>query len=215
MRSNPVREAGPNKAPRRTEVVPFTLAEVDRIAAELGPLYGPLVVFAAETGLRPAEWLALERQDVQRSVVVVERTLGRDRVKPYAKTERSRRRVPLSSRALEALEQLPRRIDTRLVFPTASGAHIELDNWRSREWLPALDAAGVTRRRPYDLRHTAITNWLAAGLSVFEVSRYAGTSLAMISTVYGHLALGAEDNARARLDAWAKNGPRAIDATDQ
>jgi integrase len=164
-------------------MTPFTLVEIDQLAAELGPLYGPLVVFAAETALRPAEWLAVHRSDVDRSqgVVVVERTLGPEGVKPYAKTDFSRRRVPLSSRALAALDDLPRRLDTRLVFPAESGGHLDLDNWRRREWKPALEAAGVAKRRPYDLRHTAISNWLAAGLSVFEVSRYAGTSLAMIS----------------------------------
>ena len=201
-------------------MTPFTLVEIDQLAAELGPLYGPLVVFAAETALRPAEWLAVHRSDVDRSqgVVVVERTLGPEGVKQYAKTDFSRRRVPLSSRALAALDDLPRRLDTRLVFPAESGGHLDLDNWRRREWKPALEAAGVAKRRPYDLRHTAISNWLAAGLSVFEVSRYAGTSLAMISSVYGHLALGHEANARARLDAFARECaeivPQGADATD-
>jgi hypothetical protein len=44
--------AGPNPQPHRTEIVPFTIEEIDGLALELGPLYGPLVVFAAETGLR-------------------------------------------------------------------------------------------------------------------------------------------------------------------
>ena len=44
--------------------LPFTLPEIDAIAAELGPPYGPLVVVAAETGLRTNEWAALERRDV-------------------------------------------------------------------------------------------------------------------------------------------------------
>jgi excisionase family DNA binding protein len=96
--------------------------------------------------------------------------------------------------------------------------HLDLDNWRRREWKPALEAAGIDRRRIYDLRPTAITNWLAAGLSVFEVSRYAGTSLAMISSVYGHLALGHEANARARLDAFANvraaSVPQGADALE-
>jgi hypothetical protein len=64
---------------------------------------------------------------------------------------------------------------------------------------------GVGRRRVYDLRHTGISDWLAAGLSVFEASRYAGTSLTMISSVYGHLTFGALDTAANGLDAHAAN----------
>jgi hypothetical protein len=55
--------------------------------------------------------------------------------------------------------------------------------------------------RGYTLRHTAIPNWLAAGLTVFEVSRHAGTSVPMIDEHYGHLAIGHEDAARAKLNA--------------
>ncbi|MDX6539207.1 MAG: integrase, partial [Gaiellales bacterium] len=91
----------------------------------------------------------------------------------------------------------------KLVFPAPSGAHLDLNNWRRRAWQPALEAAGVDRRRIYDLRHTAISNWLAAGIGVFEVSRYAGTSLAMISSVYGHLTVGATASAAARMDSFA------------
>jgi integrase len=106
----------------------------------------------------------------------------------------------------------------RLVFPAARGAHLDLDNWRRREWQPALEAAGVDRRRIYDLRHTGISNWLAAGIGVFEVSRFAGTSLAMISSTYGHLTVGATASAAARMDSfadvWATSGPRAADDSD-
>ena len=209
MASNPVRESGPNRQPRRAEVMPLTRAEVDAVAVELGALYGPLVVFAAETGLRPAEWLALTWRDVQPAlrVCIVERALGPDGVKT-PKTDASRRSVPLSARAVQALAHAraatdPRNAGDSPIFCDSRGGHIDLDNWRRREWAPACDAAGIGRRRIYDLRHTAISDWLAAGLSVFEVSRYAGTSLAMISTVYGHLTFGALDTAATRLDAHA------------
>jgi integrase len=79
-------------------------------------------------------------------------------------------------RPLSALDDLPRRLDTRLVFPAEGGGHLDLDNWSRREWKPAIEAAGIEKRGIYELRHTGITNWFAAGLSVFEVSRYAGTS---------------------------------------
>ena len=211
MASNPVRESGPNRQPRRGEIMPLEQREVDAIASELGAVFGPLVVFAAETALRPSEWLALTMRDVQPAlrVCIVERAFGPEGVKPHAKTDASRRSVPLSRRALEAFEQVRAASDPRglapssLVFPDSRGGHLDLDNWRRREWVPALEAAGVRRRRIYDLRHTGISEWLAAGLSVFEVSRYAGTSLQMISTVYGHLTFGALDTASNRLDEYA------------
>jgi integrase len=74
--------------------------------------------------------------------------------------------------------------------------------WRKREWIPALYGAGVEYRRPYALRHTGISQWLAAGVPIFDVSRYAGTSLQMIERTYGHLVAGSVESARARLDTF-------------
>ena len=66
-----------------------------------------------------------------------------------------------------------------------------------------LDAAGLERRGPYHLRHTFVTEALAAGVSTFELARVMGTSLAMIDRTYGHLARDSEESIRARLDARA------------
>jgi integrase len=170
---NPAVAAGRNPQPRLEELFPFSPAEVDRLAAELGPLSGPLVVFAAETGLRTNEWVALERRDVDRAgrACVVQRRFAAGRLTPFPKTERSRRRVPLSARALAALDALPARLDSPLLFPAAQGGHIGLDTWRTRYWYPALDAAGIDKRGPYHLRHTFATEALAAGVSTFELAR--------------------------------------------
>jgi integrase len=118
MESNPAKLAGRNPQPKRDEVAPFEPDEIDLLAAELGPVYGPLVVVAAYTGLRPSEWTALEWRDVDRDagVLTIERAFSYGQIKPV-KTKGSRRRVPLRARAALAIELVPRRLDTRLVFP--------------------------------------------------------------------------------------------------
>ena len=132
------------------ELQPFTAEQIDALVLELGPAYGLLVVFAAETGLRTNEWVALERRDLDRAgrAVTVQRRYADGVLTPFPKTQRSRRRVPLSARALAALEALPPRLDTPLLFPAPAGGYLQLANWRSREWYQALDAAGLEREAP-------------------------------------------------------------------
>ena len=173
-----------------------------RVVEEIGE-HGALVTFAAETGLRPCEWLALERREVDKAgrVVYVEREHVGGETKPYGKTAASRRRVPLTARALDAIEHLAPRLDSPLVFPAVRGGYLNLRNWRAREWDTAVESAGLavckcghlsgahdhtctargcrceTFERsvlspvPYVLRHTFASNALAAGVGTFELAR--------------------------------------------
>jgi integrase len=198
---NPAKHGVDNPQRRRTEKRPFeSWEEVEAVAAKLG-VYGHLVVFAAATGLRPGEWLALEWRDVDREqrVVYVRRSYRNGRVK-YPKTEASMRSVPLQARALAALDALPRE-HGELVFPASDGGHFDLHNFRNRHWAPAQEAAGIDpRRRIYDLRHTFATFALRAGISTVDLSRYMGASLTMIDRHYGHLARDGREHAIKLLD---------------
>jgi integrase len=206
--------AVPNPEPKRSEVPTFTLDELDLVAAELLPHFRPIPAFAALTGLRPCEWMALERRDVdhQAGVVTVRRTVVDGVEKPYGKTDRSLRAVPLPARAAEALDELPPRLDTRLLFPGARGGPLALSPWRNREWTPAVRAAGLEHRTIYALRHTYASLSIAAGVSLFELSRLMGTSPAMIDRTYGHMLPDALDRARLALDSFVETLQTAEDA---
>jgi integrase len=102
-----------------------------------------------------------------------------------------------------ALAALPPRLDTLLLFPARGGGLLNLDNFRRREWAPAVEAAGVARpARIYDLRATFASRALAAGVSVFELAKLVGTSVQMIEPAYGALLDGAAAEITGRLDAF-------------
>jgi integrase len=192
-----------NPEPRPGEIHPFeSWEEVDAIAAELGATDGALVVFMAGTGARPEEAFAAtwRELDLERRVFTVRRGFAKGRLKEYGKTAGSRRAVPLRARVVDALARLERR--RGLVFPAPAGGHIDIDNWRGRQWTPALEAAGVRHRRIYDLRHTYATWSLAAGIDIFTLARRMGTSVKMIDRTYGHLVAGADAHERELLDAF-------------
>jgi integrase len=201
---NPARDVK-NPKRRPAEIEPFNSWEqIEAITGELDPRFAAIPVFAVGTRLRPEEWLALERRDLDRAaaVITVERVYTQGRLKECAKSSRQRRRVPLRQRVLDALDAVPTRLDSPLLFPAARGGHIELEKFRHREWVPALRAAGIDHHRIYDMRHTYATWSLAAGVNLFTLSRRMGTSLAMIDHTYGHLAPDAEEQERALLDAF-------------
>jgi integrase len=215
-----------NPAPTAGEIAPFeSWDEIEALCIELdtrrtGPVYAPAVTFAAATGLRPAEWIGLEWRnvDLDERVAYVENSVVRGE-RTRTKTKKSRRAVPLSDRAIAALEAVePRQRETssRFVFTTATGKPIDLHVFRFRHWNPAVENACLdvddlgrrVKRPPYALRHTFATFALRAGLSTFELARIMGTSVDMIDKHYGHLARDSHAHAIAKLNALDAPPPR-------
>ncbi len=207
---NPAKLAGKNRQPPPRVVRAYTSGELDAIASELSSSYWSLPAFAAATGLRPEEWAALERRDIDRAAghVNVSRTVsedenGRRMVVELAKTSTSRRQVPLSRRALTALGDVPARLNTPLLFAAPAGGLLNLDHFRAREWAPAIEASGVRKpARIYDLRSTFASRALAASVPVFELAKVMGTSVRMIERHYGTLLDGIGASIANRLDAF-------------
>jgi len=109
---NPAKQGVDNPQRRRTEKRPFeSWGQLNEVAARLGPRDRPLVIFAAATGLRPGEWIALEHRDIdlETRVVYVRRASRTgscgSRLDRLAVASAKRRRETNNARQLHALER--------------------------------------------------------------------------------------------------------------
>jgi integrase len=189
----------------RREVHPFeTWAEVEAVAVELDPRYRALPFVAVGCGLRPEELFGLHRADVDRAagLLHVRRRFTGGLMKEGGKTPGSVRAVPLRRRVLDAIDAMPRRIDTEILFPAPRGGYIDGERFRYREWTPALRAAGIDHRRLYDCRHTFATWAIESGVHLWYLARIMGTSVVQLEDTYARWLKRTDDRLRELFDAY-------------
>jgi integrase len=75
---------------------------------------------------------------------------------------------------------------------------------REAVFTPAVIASPLAKR-PYDLRHAAVSTWLNAGVEATRVAAWAGHSVAVLLRVYAKCLDGGEQAARAKVQQ-AMNG---------
>ena len=185
------------------------------LEAALKTHYGPVFAVALTTGMRPSEYLALQWSDIDwdRGTVSVVRTL--EKVKGSwrfadTKRDRSRRVIKLQERVLEMLKRMQARTSQRfkcdspdaahLVFTTANGRLINSDKLAKR-FKTILREFGLPAIRLYDLRHTAATLALSAGVPPKVVAEQLGhASAAFTLDVYSHLLPHMQQEAAARVE---------------
>jgi integrase len=167
----------------RSETIDARTPEtVEAIRARLDQQNAALVSVLAYEGLRPAEAYALEWRDVlddrgkpRKRLRVVRALSGEEVSTPKSARAREPELFKPIARELVELHLSRGRPDpTTLVFPDANGGHLRRQNWRRRVWIPALERAGVTYFRSYDLRHTCATLLLYEGRTLNEVAEHLG-----------------------------------------
>ncbi|BAL23954.1 site-specific integrase [Azoarcus sp. KH32C] len=162
----------PTMPPGRDRVL--AQSEETRLLAELtptgrrNPLMPSLVIVAIETAMRRGEILAMrwENVDLDRRVVFL----------PLTKNGQARY-VPLSTRAVEALTNLPRSPDGR-VFSINVAA-------MEANFMKAVRRAGLLDMHFHDLRHTAASRMATKLPNVIELASVTGhTSIQMLKRYY-------------------------------
>jgi integrase len=194
----------------------------DRAIHDVAERFAAFVLLAGYGGLRFGELAGLrkEKLDPARRQVRVDTSLIEVRgqlVEGRPKTAAGVRSVPLPLSVVDALEVALRyRQEHEHAFTGADGAPIRAGSFRSRFWNPATRRAGLAGLRMHDLRHTAVSLWIAHGASAKQVQVWAGhRSVATVFDRYGHLFPGGEAPIMEALDATAGfRRRRPLDASE-
>ncbi len=161
---------------------------------------GDLYKLAIMTGMRQGELLALHWTDVdwKNRALSVRHTLTIDEKgepqRTDTKTAKSRRRIDLSNDAVAILRHQERRVfGERLraqpwVFPAVGGGPLRKEQVQRGPLRRILKAAGLPRIRFHDLRHTAATLLLSAGVHPKVVQEMLGhSSIEVTLDLYSHV----------------------------
>lgn len=172
----------------------------------------PLWVLIVTSGLRVSEALGLVWSDVSDGTLTVSRQLSRvdgawRRTPP--KTRRSRRSIPLIPSAVAALAEQRRRQDAELgehprpidglIFTTPTGQPIHSSNLLP-PFRALLHRLGLPKITVHDLRHSAASTMLAAGIPLAVIADILGhSSIRVTADLYAHIGIDLRRDARDRL----------------
>ncbi len=173
---------------KRVDVDPFSLDEVKKIIDTIRPDFKSYYTVRFFTGMRTGEINGLKWKyvDFERRLILIRETIvmGEDE---YTKTDSSQREIQMSQIVYDALKAQEKITLGKCdyVFCTRNGHVLDFKNVTNRVWYPILRHLGLTKRSPYQTRHTAATLWLASGESPQWIARQLGHSTTeMLFRVY-------------------------------
>lgn len=173
---------------KKTDVQPFSLDQVQTLLSTVRADFKDYLQVRFLTGMRTGEINGLKWKyvDFEHRLILVREThvMGED---DYTKTDGSQRDIQMSQPVHDALlrqKEITGRV-SEYVFCNLLGEPLDNTNFTKRVWYPLLRHLGYEQRRPYQMRHTAATLWLAAGEAPEWIARQLGhTSTEMLFKTY-------------------------------
>lgn len=171
--------------------------------------YRPILYLAADTGMRPQEYLVLPEFNLLDASVKVDRALESSGLKiSVTKTPAGRRLIPISPDARDMARHysgkhgVPAKLNTHsLLFPTSSGSWQDTRNWRHRGFHAVCEEAGLidvvekdgvtverARYSPYSLRHFYASMLIDQNVNLKRIQALMGhEKIETTLNYYGHL----------------------------
>jgi integrase len=176
-------------------VKPFTIEELQAILAAFASHtkyrhYSDFVSFLANTGCRFGEAAGLRWKHLGANYTTtwIGESCSRG-VRRSTKTGKARTVLlsPSTQKMLAArFEAMQPKADD-LVFPGSKGGAIDDQNFRPRAWKRILVGCSIEYRRPYALRHSAISHALANGANPIAIAEQTGHSVKVLYETYAHV----------------------------
>ncbi len=185
---NPIRMVKP-KTPKATRRAAPTPAMVSRLLGsfDAGTPLAAWVRFMAVCGARPGEICGLQWDDldVDRSRVRIQRAIDRQgNVTPGKIAELGHRWIDLDLPTFTGLRRIDRTVGCPWIF-THDGETPWRPDWVTKRIRSRIEDLGLSMR-PYDLRHFAATQAIAAGRPIPEVAAMLGDNAATVMRTYAH-----------------------------
>ncbi len=150
-----------------------------------------------ETGMRPEEVYRIRKENVHLDQGYL--------YNPYGKTKAAKRKVPLSERAIQILEQRWRACNGQFIFSGRKNKRGEKDKAIlkvNNAHYSALERSKVRDFRLYDLRHTWASRMAMAGVDLVTLAALLGHSKLAMVTRYAHPTEAHQFEALKKLQAF-------------
>lgn len=176
----------PLKVPK-TDIKPFTPDEINLILENCRADFREYFLIRFFTGMRTGEidGLKWKHVDFVNRQIHIRETIVNGEVS-YTKNDFSQREISMSEPVYQALLTMKLRThEFDYVFVNNNGNPLEHNAVTKRVWYPLLRALKLSKRNPYQMRHTAATLWLASGESPEWIANQMGhANTEMLFRVY-------------------------------
>jgi integrase len=178
------------------QVKPFTLAELQAIRAAFANHpkhadYLDFVTFLMHTACRFGEAAALRWKHLGTDYTTawIGASVSRGNHRDATKTGKDRT-IILSPTIATFLAQRCDRLQPEpvdLVFPNSEGGAMNDNNFRNRQWKEILALCQIEYRKPYAIRHSAISHALANGANPIALAEQTGHDTRVMLKTYAHV----------------------------